>query len=186
MLFEYYVTGSISAVKRLLRRQSCWITLCSTETYIILQIHFNSQVKQELHDVGVTSRTSPVQSGSTVLQSNRWGFKKKWKLTIFICQIIKSSLPGPFCRQAFCQTEWTALVSQTAPCKQSYRSPRLTRSPPLSNVVTRLRFVCHLALSSVLSNVIVRRYFASDLNDWSNDSGNYENYFRIGHFCFSN
>lgn len=39
-------------------------------------------------------------------------------------------LPGLFCRQAFYLTGCTVLISQTAPCKQSYTPPHWTPTPP--------------------------------------------------------
>lgn len=39
-------------------------------------------------------------------------------------------LPGLFRRQAFYLTGCTVLISQTAPCKQSYTPPHWTQTPP--------------------------------------------------------
>lgn len=47
-----------------------WI-LNNLWTHVILKIHFNSEVEQKLYNVGVASRTSPVQSGSAVLKRQR-------------------------------------------------------------------------------------------------------------------
>lgn len=49
-------------------------------------------------------------------------------------------LPGLFCRRAIYRTGWTVLIDQTDPCRQSYRSPRLKRSPPsLNNAMNDLK-----------------------------------------------
>lgn len=43
-------------------------------------------------------------------------------------------LPGLFCRRAFYLTGCTVLISQTAPCKQSYTLPHWTPIRPFLNM----------------------------------------------------
>lgn len=50
--------------------------------YVILQVDLHSQVKQKLHDVGVSGRTGPVQGGSVVLKWHT--VKDKWSIVMVL------------------------------------------------------------------------------------------------------
>lgn len=44
-------------------------------THIILKIHFNSEIQQKLHDIPMSSWTSPVQNSPAVLYETEAAFK---------------------------------------------------------------------------------------------------------------
>lgn len=58
------ITSTASKRKVMTQRKSSVMLLA----HIILQVDFNSQAEQKLHDVGVSGRTSPVESAPSVLK----------------------------------------------------------------------------------------------------------------------
>jgi len=87
-------------------------------------------------------------------------------------------LPGLFCRQALYPTGCTLLVSQTVPCTQNDRPPRLTRNPPLLINVKKVlnNELRELTLAKLPGSCFVGLFWTR-----GNDSGKDGLYFRIGH-----